>query len=64
MIPINAWLADRVEGLQISQMELKDERVKLTNEVSHFVCIPLLILLQTSGSYIFTQYFCSMLILF
>ncbi|XP_052124000.1 multidrug resistance-associated protein 1 [Frankliniella occidentalis] len=33
MIPVNAWLANRVESLQISQMELKDERVKLTNEV-------------------------------
>ncbi|XP_034235576.1 multidrug resistance-associated protein 1-like isoform X2 [Thrips palmi] len=33
MVPVNAWLADRVESLQISQMELKDERVKLTNEV-------------------------------
>jgi len=34
MIPVNAWLANRVEYLQVRQMELKDERVKLTNEVS------------------------------
>lgn len=34
MIPINALLANRVESLQISQMDLKDERVKLTNEVN------------------------------
>lgn len=33
LIPINGFIANRVEKLQVKQMKNKDERVKLMNEV-------------------------------
>ena len=42
LIPVNGIIATRARKLQISQMELKDERVKVMNEVSFFYTCMLL----------------------
>lgn len=33
LIPINGFIANRTKILQISQMKMKDKRVKLMNEI-------------------------------
>jgi len=33
LIPVNAYIASKVETLQIKQMKLKDQRVKAMNEI-------------------------------
>ena len=44
LIPVNGWVANQVKKLQVQQMEYKDKRVKMMNEILNgmkvsFVCI-------------------------